>query len=162
MCCDLICTFPAEPNSLFTIWTKAFTSKHEGESSSPVVMKTDLSKPHAPLIVNLTCQSDSTLFLHWRRPAHFYGAVHLYYISYRPEAAYDFDEIVVTSTNNSVDHNVSSGRWLRGFRAAKSGLGSGAKGSYNDSNPQSGGSRLERITGHRALIGSSLTRRNRY
>lgn len=98
----------ADPNSIFKIWTKAFTSRHEGQSSSPVLVETDVSSPDAPHIVNLTCQSDTTLYLQWRRPALFYGAVDLYYIYYRAEDAYQFEEIVINSIKNRVDHNVSN------------------------------------------------------
>nr|XP_053639721.1 tyrosine-protein phosphatase 99A-like [Cherax quadricarinatus] len=94
-----------EPNTHFKVWTKAFTQRHEGKSSSPVFVSTDVSGPGAPSISNLTCQADATLYLQWLRPEELYGTVDLYYIYYRPEDAFEFEEIAVNSVNNRLQHN---------------------------------------------------------
>jgi len=36
-----------------------------------------------------------------------YGQVDLYYIYYRPEDSFQFEEITVNSVNNRLEHNVS-------------------------------------------------------
>ncbi|CAL4156072.1 unnamed protein product, partial [Meganyctiphanes norvegica] len=94
-----------EPDSKFKVWTKAFTQRHEGKSSSPVMIETDVSGPSAPVIYNLTCQTDFTALLQWYRPTKVYGKVDLYYIYIRLEDSFEFDEIVVNSVNNRLEHN---------------------------------------------------------
>ncbi|KAK4304169.1 hypothetical protein Pmani_023889 [Petrolisthes manimaculis] len=94
-----------EPNTQFKVWTKAFTQRHEGRSSHPVFVSTDVSGPGAPIISNLTCQPDATIYLQWLRPANVYGTVDLYYIYYRPEDSFEFEEIAVNSVNNRLEHN---------------------------------------------------------
>ncbi|XP_064093654.1 tyrosine-protein phosphatase 99A-like isoform X2 [Macrobrachium nipponense] len=93
------------PNTRYKIWTKAYTQRHEGKSSAPVNVDTDFSAPGAPVISNLTCQPDATLYLQWLRPAVLYGTVDLYYIYYRPEDSFEFEEIAVNSVNNRLEHN---------------------------------------------------------
>ena len=70
-------------------------------------MTTDLSSPGPPIISNLTCQDENTLYVQWLRPAKVYGSVDLYYIYYRPEDAFTFDEIAINSVNNRMENNVS-------------------------------------------------------
>lgn len=98
----------AEPNTQFKVWTKAFTQRHEGKSSAPVFVATDVSAPSAPGITNLSCQADATLYLQWERPDKVYRSVDLYYIYYRPEDSFEFEEIAVNSVNNRLKHNVST------------------------------------------------------
>ncbi|XP_063603042.1 tyrosine-protein phosphatase 99A-like isoform X3 [Penaeus indicus] len=93
------------PNTNFKVWTKAFTQRHEGTSSVPLTVKTDVSGPGAPVISNLTCQPDGNLYLQWLRPAQLFGSVDLYYIYYRPEDSFEFEEIAVNSVNNRLEHN---------------------------------------------------------
>lgn len=100
------CVIP-EPNTQFRIWTKAYTQRHEGKSSYPVMVSTDLSGPGAPVISNLSCQADGDIYLQWLRPEKLYGTVDLYYIYYRPEDSFEFEEIAVNSVNNRREHNVS-------------------------------------------------------
>lgn len=91
------------------MWANAFTSRHEGNSSVPVNVTTDVSGPGAPFISNLTCQNETSLYLQWLRPGQVYGKVDLYYIYYRPEDSIEFEEIAVYSVNNRREHNVSGG-----------------------------------------------------
>ncbi|KAF2362292.1 Fibronectin type III [Trinorchestia longiramus] len=100
--CSYIVT---KPLSHYKVWAKAFTPGHEGNSSDPVNVTTDASGPGAPFISNLTCQSETTLYLQWHRPGQVYGKVDLYYIYYRPEGSNEFEEIAVYSVNNRLEHN---------------------------------------------------------
>ncbi|CAL4083881.1 unnamed protein product [Meganyctiphanes norvegica] len=94
------------PDSDFKVWTKAFTQRHEGKSSSPVFVKTDISAPSAPQIVNFTCQTDSSLFLQWLTPQKVYDKVDLYYIYFRPQdSGEEFEEIIVDSLQGHQTHN---------------------------------------------------------
>ncbi|KAK8381218.1 hypothetical protein O3P69_008230 [Scylla paramamosain] len=94
-----------EPNTQFRVWTKAYTQRHEGKSSQPVIVSTDLSGPGAPTISNLSCQANGDIYLQWLRPEKLYGTVDLYYIYYRPEDSFEFEEIAVNSVNNRKEHN---------------------------------------------------------
>ncbi|KAA0189495.1 hypothetical protein HAZT_HAZT002917 [Hyalella azteca] len=91
--------------SHYKVWAKAFTPGHEGNSSEPVNVTTDASGPGAPFISNLTCQSETSLYLQWHRPGQVYGKVDLYYIHYKPEGSNEFEEVAVYSVNNRLEHN---------------------------------------------------------
>lgn len=59
---------------------KAFTRKNDGDSSDSVINTTDISGPSAPRILNLTCQSQDTIFVHWERPTEISHSLDYYYI----------------------------------------------------------------------------------
>ena len=67
----------------YKLWLKAFTWKHEGEPSDPIIVQTDVRGPSAPRIANLTCHNADTLFLQWHRPSIYNKSIDLYYIYYR-------------------------------------------------------------------------------
>ena len=67
----------------YKLWLKAFTWKHEGEPSEPIIVQTDVRGPSAPRIANLTCHNADTLFLQWHRPSIYNKSIDLYYIYYR-------------------------------------------------------------------------------
>ena len=73
----------SEPYVEYKIWLKAYTWKHEGEPSEPLVVQTDVRGPSSPRIANLTCHNADTLFLQWHRPSIYNRSIDLYYISYR-------------------------------------------------------------------------------
>lgn len=58
----------------------AFTTKNEGESSDIIVQRTDVGVPSAPIIVNLTCHSQDSLTIRWKRPLEFYNNIDFYII----------------------------------------------------------------------------------
>ena len=66
---------PSEPDRQYSVWLKAVTAAGEGDRSFPVQVMTDVSGPGAPVITNITCLSDTSLVLQWRRPHIFYGWV---------------------------------------------------------------------------------------
>lgn len=72
-----------EPFMEYKLWLKAFTWKHEGEPSDPIIVQTDVKGPSAPRIANLTCHNADTLFLQWHRPSIYNKSIDLYYIYYR-------------------------------------------------------------------------------
>ncbi|KAK8771955.1 hypothetical protein V5799_024803 [Amblyomma americanum] len=91
------------PFSHYDIWVKAFTQKHLGESSNLLRIQTDVQGPSAPIIVNLTCQSLDSLFLQWERPQTYYNKVDYYFVHYRSEEAWGFEEIAMAATDR-LDH----------------------------------------------------------
>ncbi len=59
----------ADSHTKYKFWLKAFTWKNEGERSSPPFqVTTDVRRPDAPFITNLTCKDDSSLFVEWDVP----------------------------------------------------------------------------------------------
>ncbi|XP_044256979.1 tyrosine-protein phosphatase 99A isoform X2 [Tribolium madens] len=69
-----------KPYTEYKIWVKAFTRNHEGEPSDPIFNTTDISGPSSPKLLNLTCQTQDTIFFQWARPEHFYYSIDYYYI----------------------------------------------------------------------------------
>lgn len=58
-------------------------------------MVTDVEGPSAPLITNLTCKDEHSIYLQWDRPNIVYKNIDYYFISYRSEEKWQFEEIVV-------------------------------------------------------------------
>jgi len=86
-----------EPYTKYTIWVKAFTSKHEGNSSSTIKVLTDVSGPGRSLITNLTCPGDNTLYIEWVQPEKYYHSVDMYrlYFKTREEKAWQKKTVLV-------------------------------------------------------------------
>lgn len=78
--CNNLTLFFTEPNAEYKIWAKAFTGKHEGKPSDAVVNKTDIIIPSAPRKLNVTCQSQDTIFIKWERPLTYPDTIDLYYV----------------------------------------------------------------------------------
>ena len=81
---------------------------------------TDIRPPGRPDILSLVCQSGSTMFLKWVRPAEFYRTVDVYYVLYRGRQhdgggrresgmaeEGEWEEQVVETVNNTINHMVS-------------------------------------------------------
>jgi receptor-type tyrosine-protein phosphatase gamma len=56
---------------------------------------TDVAGPSAPIITNLTCKDEQSIFLQWDRPKQLYKTIDYYYIYYRSEEQWQFKEIGV-------------------------------------------------------------------
>uniref|UniRef100_A0A1I8NIX6 Fibronectin type-III domain-containing protein n=1 Tax=Musca domestica TaxID=7370 RepID=A0A1I8NIX6_MUSDO len=69
-----------KPFTEYRIKVNAFTTKNEGESSDIIVQRTDVGVPSAPIIVNLTCHSQDSLTIRWKRPLEFYNNIDFYII----------------------------------------------------------------------------------
>jgi len=80
-----------EPYKKYTIWAKAFTSKHEGNSSATLTVLTDVAGPGRPLVTNLTCPTANSLFLEWTQPDHFYHSVDSYVVHWRARGQQTWD-----------------------------------------------------------------------
>lgn len=87
-----------EPYAKYKMWVKAFTSKHEGAPSDHVQLETDVAGPGPPLILNASCVDYSTLVIRWQRPTLFNKTIDCYYILYRQQDMYDFEEVMLPSS----------------------------------------------------------------
>ena len=83
------------PFTKYKIWLKAFTWKNEGQSSNPFEMVTDVAGPSAPIITNLTCKDESSIYLQWDRPQVVYKTIDYYYIYYMFDGKTQFREVAV-------------------------------------------------------------------
>ena len=63
------------------MWLKAFTWKHEGESSIPALsLVTDVGAPAAPRGANLTCLGATSALLAWASPTKVFHSIDAYFI----------------------------------------------------------------------------------
>lgn len=82
-----------KPFTLYKISVSAFTHKFQGELSNSLKIKTDVSAPSAPLLVNLSCVwPENAIRLQWQRPDKFYSQIDFYYVHYKSDSAWHFDE----------------------------------------------------------------------
>ena len=81
-----------EPFTDYEVLVKAFSGNIEGEFTQPLIVNTDNQGPSEPIISNITCYSQDTLYLEWLRPARVYGSIDYYYIFYRPQNQEGFTE----------------------------------------------------------------------
>lgn len=97
--------FVSEPNTEYKIFMKAFTQKNEGETSDAVFAKTDISGPSAPVILNLTCATQDSIYLHWARPREFFNSIDYYYVTYTSE--HSNDNITIDTSTEHLESEVS-------------------------------------------------------
>ncbi|TDG52370.1 hypothetical protein AWZ03_001200 [Drosophila navojoa] len=72
-----------KPFTDYRVIVKAFTTKNEGEPSDQIAQRTDVAGPSAPAIVNLTCHSQESITIRWKRPYEFYNTIDFYIIKTR-------------------------------------------------------------------------------
>ena len=75
---------------------KAFTWKNEGDPSEPFELVTDVDGPSAPIITNLTCHDEHSIFLEWERPSTVFKSLDSYYVLFRSADKWEeFEEVTV-------------------------------------------------------------------
>ncbi|KAH8419235.1 hypothetical protein KR222_011240, partial [Zaprionus bogoriensis] len=72
-----------KPFTDYRVIVKAFTTKNEGEPSDQISQRTDVGGPSAPAIVNLTCHSQESITIRWKRPYEFYNSIDFYVVKTR-------------------------------------------------------------------------------
>ena len=110
--CNSFSLIFSEPYSTYKIWIKAYTLKNEGKSSEPLIVTTDVRAPGPPNVANLSCQNGNTMFLKWQRPTLYYRTVDVYHVFYKKEKDLDWNEQVVETVNNTINHMVSSPNYV--------------------------------------------------
>ncbi|XP_055926868.1 tyrosine-protein phosphatase 99A-like isoform X1 [Argiope bruennichi] len=93
-----------KPYTQYKVWVKAYTGKNEGLASNSLEIITDVQSPSAPFITNLTCQSMDSIYVQWDRPKIVYHRIDYYFIAYRSENTWDFEEISVSSSQERQSH----------------------------------------------------------
>ncbi|XP_037087652.1 tyrosine-protein phosphatase 99A-like [Pollicipes pollicipes] len=96
-----------DPDTEYSVWLKAVTGAGEGDRSFPVRARTDVSGPGAPVITNITCPTDTSLGLQWRKPEVVYGLVDLYYLLYRSGDSRDFIERMVPVQSDRLQYTIN-------------------------------------------------------
>lgn len=92
------------PLTWYTVQIQAFSRKFTGEPSSPIKFRTDLSAPSAPQSVNVTCFSQDSILIQWLRPEKFYERIDYYYVQYKPDSAWQFEETTMSAKKDKL-HN---------------------------------------------------------
>lgn len=96
-----------KPNTAYKVWVKAYAPlNQEGAPSDAVENRTDICSPSAPEILNAACESHNSLLLRWRRPINF-TTIDQYYVSYRSEKDWNFDEFALDGATDGLEYNVS-------------------------------------------------------
>ncbi|GFX08094.1 tyrosine-protein phosphatase 99A [Trichonephila clavipes] len=93
-----------KPYTQYKVWVKAYTGKNEGLASNSLEIITDVQSPSAPIITNLTCQSVDSIYVQWDRPKVVFHRIDYYFIAYRSENTWDFEEISVSSSQERQSH----------------------------------------------------------
>lgn len=93
--------FLTEPYTEYKIVVVAITPRHDGNGSEPKYQRTDVAAPSAPILSNLACQKDGTIYVKWKRPIIYYNTIDFYIISFKG-AAWDFFRQF--QINSSADH----------------------------------------------------------
>ncbi|KAE8740671.1 hypothetical protein FOCC_FOCC013819 [Frankliniella occidentalis] len=103
-----------QPNTSYKVWVKAYSSHNqEGDPSEALENRTDVCRPSAPQITIASCEPNNSLFLGWSRPVNF-TTIDYYYISYRSEKHWTFDEMRLEGETANLDTNVTLPNLLNG------------------------------------------------
>ncbi|KAF0312846.1 Tyrosine-protein phosphatase 99A [Amphibalanus amphitrite] len=95
------------PYTRYTVWLHAKTSKHEGDRSETLSLRTDVGGPGAPLITNATCRADTSIVVRWRRPPQLRGSIDFYYVRYRGEFDPDLEQVAIETSPEVAEDQIT-------------------------------------------------------
>lgn len=99
LCCQgssILSHLLSDPYTHYKFWIKAFTRKNEGESTSPpLAALTDVFGPSAPMVTNLTCVDDTSIFLEWDRPRNVAHSIDFYFVHYDSPDTREFKVVII-------------------------------------------------------------------
>lgn len=72
------------PFTWYQLQLAAYSHRFVGEPSAPIKLRTDVSAPGQPDMVNVTCLTRDSLMIVWQRPERFFGQLDYYYVQYKP------------------------------------------------------------------------------
>ncbi|EDV90763.1 GH14309 [Drosophila grimshawi] len=72
-----------KPFTDYRVIVKAFTTKNEGEPSDQIAQRTDVGGASNPTILNLTCHSQESITIRWKRPHEYYNTIDFYVVKTR-------------------------------------------------------------------------------
>lgn len=98
---------PPGPFTDYKIIVQPFTLKNEGLRSDPILQKTDVAGPSAPIITNLTCHSQDALHLRFKRPTIYYNSIDFYLIWFKQVNDIGFMNITLNASSAHLETAVS-------------------------------------------------------
>jgi hypothetical protein len=85
----------------------AITTRHDGNASLPIYQRTDVAAPSPPIITNLACQKDGTIYVKWKRPAIYYSTIDFYIISFKASVWEYYRQFQINSSAEHIEIEVS-------------------------------------------------------
>ncbi len=68
---------------------------------------TDVAGPSAPIITNLTCHDEQSIYLEWEKPSQVYNNLDSYYVLFRSADQWEhFEEVAVTRDNETAEEGM--------------------------------------------------------
>jgi hypothetical protein len=93
------------PFTEYRIVVVAITTRHDGNASIPIIQRTDVAAPSAPIISNLACQKNGTILLRWKRPLIF-NTIDYYIVSYKNTRWERFRQFQINASTSHMETEV--------------------------------------------------------
>ncbi len=92
----------SEPYTVYKIWVNAIVNGEETNASAQLRANTDVDKPSAPILVNVSCHDTGKIYVEWRRPRRVVKKVDVYMLYYKRGPNPTFKSLSVDSTDEEV------------------------------------------------------------
>ena len=85
-----------KPFTVYEIWARSVGwDSEESEDSAHIHAKTDVAKPYAPYIKNLTCYDTGMVYLEWIKPDEYNNTIDYYMLYYKKASELNFSHIPI-------------------------------------------------------------------